>query len=140
MLGDLVVISQSAHIYADSWDAARAITREREREYLKNPRLVRDPRGSFAIRLEGYQIRVDHYAPEGKLLATFAGSTARALQRDLSFFVSRVDHAIYLGGELAKAEFALRHNLPYVQDRDLRLDSSAGSSVDRETAGGGLGL
>ncbi|MCL4393479.1 MAG: thymidylate synthase [Chloroflexi bacterium] len=140
MLGDLVIVSQSAHIYADSWDAARAIVREREREYHKNPRLVRDPRGSFAVRVEGYQIRVDHYAPEGGLLATFAGSSARTLQRELSFFVSRVDHAIYLGGELAKAELALKHNLPYIQDRDLRMDSFVGKPGDAATAGGTLGL
>ena len=110
MIGDLVIVSQSAHIYADSWEAARTITRAREREFLKNPRLVRDPRGSFNIRVEGFQIRIDHYSPDGNLLATFSGGTARALQRELAFFVSRVDHAIYLGGELAKAEFALKNN------------------------------
>ncbi len=140
MIGDLVIVSQSAHIYADSWDAARAITREHEREFLKNPRLVRDPRGSFNIRVEGFQIRIDHYSPEGNLLATFTGSTARALQRELSFFVSRVDHAIYLGGELAKAELALKNNLPYIQDRELPLDGSARAGTDRETSAGQLGL
>jgi len=140
MIGDLVIVSQSAHIYADSWEAARALTHEHAREYLKNPRLVRDPRGSFTIRVEGFQIRIDHYSPEGNLLATFSGVTARALQRDLAFFVSRVDHAIYLGGELAKAEFALRNNLPYVQDRELRPDSSASAGTERETGAGQLGL
>ena len=140
MLGDLVIVSQSAHIYADSWQAAREITRAHEREFLKNPRLVRDPRGSFTVRVEGFQIRVDHYSPEGNLLATFTGSTARALQRDLAFFVSRVDHAIYLGGELAKAEFALKNNLTYVQDRELRLDGMSSGRVDRESGTGQLGL
>ena len=140
MIGDLVIVSQSAHIYADSWQAARTITREHAREYLKNPRLVRDPRGSFNIRIEGFQIRVDHYTPTGELLATFSGGTARALQRELAFFVSRVDHAIYLGGELAKAEFALKNNLPYIQDRELRLDGSARAGTDRETSVGQLGL
>lgn len=140
MIGDLVIVSQSAHVYADSWEAVRAITRAHEWEYLKNPRLVRDPRGSFNIRVEGFQIRVDHYSPEGNLLATFTGSTARALQRDLAFFISRVDHAIYLGGELAKAEFALKNNVPYVQDRELRLDGSASGATDRETGAGQLGL
>jgi thymidylate synthase len=124
MLGDLVIISQSAHVYADSWEAARTITREHEREYLKNPRLVRDPRGSFNIRVEGFQIRVDHYTPEGNLLATFSGSNARTLERELAFFVSRVDHAIYLGVELAKAELALKNGWTYVQDQDLRPDQT----------------
>jgi thymidylate synthase len=140
MIGDLVIVSQSAHIYADSWQAAREITREHGREFLKNPRLVRDPRGSFTVRVEGFQIRVDHYSPEGNLLATFTGSTARALQRDLAFFVSRVDHAIYLGGELAKAELALKNNVTYVQDRELRLDGLPSGSTDRESSAGQLGL
>jgi len=140
MIGDLVIVSKSAHIYADSWEPARAITHGHALEYLKNPRLVRDPRGSFNIRVEGFQIRIDHYSPEGNLLATLSGSTARALQRDLAFFVSRIDHAIYLGGELAKAEFALKNNLPYIQDRELRLDSPSGAGADRETSGGSLGL
>ncbi len=139
MLGDLVIVSQSAHIYADSWEPARAITHEHAREYLKNPRLVRDPRGSFNIRVEGYQIHVDHYSPEGNLLATFNGSNARTLQRELGFYVSRVDHAIYLGMELAKAELALKNNLTYTQDQDLSIQGPAGAS-DRPDDAGSLGL
>jgi hypothetical protein len=61
------------------------------------------------------------------------------LQRELAFFISRADHALYLGGELAKAEFALKNNLPYVQDRELRLDNEPGASA-RETSGGLLKL
>jgi dihydropteroate synthase len=33
--------------------------------------------------------------------------------------VSRLDHAAYLGSELAKAEIALRTGKEYVQDKDL---------------------
>lgn len=134
MLGDLVIISQSAHIYADSWEAAHTITTEHAKEYLKNPRLVRDPRGSFNIRIEGYQIHVDHYSPEGNLLATFTGATARALQRDLAFFTSRIDHAIYLGMELEKAELALKNGWTYTQDQELR-PGRAGGAEDEGSAG-----
>lgn len=139
-LGDLVLVSQSAHIYADSWEAARAITREHAGEYLKNPRLVRDPRGSFAVRVEGYQIHVDHYSPAGNLLATFSGTHARALQRELAFYVSRVDHAIYLGGELAKAEIALKNGWAYTQDQELRVERALGTRGEREASAGQLGL
>ncbi|MBI5650707.1 MAG: hypothetical protein HZC40_09735 [Chloroflexi bacterium] len=134
-LGDLVIVSQSAHIYADSWEAARAITRDHASAYLKNPRLVRDPRGSFNLRVEGFQIHIDHYSPAGALLATFSGAQARQLQRELAFYISRIDHAIYLGMELAKAELALKNNLPYTQDRELRLDG-ANASASRETGAG----
>lgn len=137
MLGDLVLISQSAHIYADSWEAARKITTEHAREYLKNPRLVRDPRGSFNIRIEGYQIHVDHYSPAGNLLATFKGSNARTLQRELAFFTSRIDHAIYLGMELAKAELALKNGWRYTQDQELRPEGPTTGSAAEE---GQIGL
>lgn len=140
MLGDLVIMSQSAHIYADSWEAAHKITRERARDVLKNPRLIRDPRGSFNIRVEGYRIQVDHYSPDGALLANFTGTQARQLQRELAFYVSRVDHAIYLGAELAKAEIALKNNLVYTQDRELRVDGSS-APLARDIGGAGqLGL
>jgi hypothetical protein len=58
---------------------------------------------------------VDHYSPEGNLLATFGSTSARQLQRELTFYVSRVDHVIYLGVELGKAERALKNNLAYVR-------------------------
>lgn len=140
MLGDLVIVSQSAHIYADAWEPARTIVQEHQREYLKNPRLARDPRGSFTVRVEGFQIHVDHYSPEGNLLATFSGTQARVLQRELAFYVSRVDHAIYLGMELAKAELALKNGLAYTQDQELRVDDSASARSNRETHAGQLGL
>lgn len=140
MLGDLVIVSQSAHIYADAWEPARSIVQEHQREYLKNPRLVRDPRGSFTVRVEGFQIHVDHYSPEGNLLATFSGTQARVLQRELAFYVSRVDHAIYLGMELAKAELALKNGWAYTQDQELRTDDSASARSNRETDAGQLGL
>ncbi len=135
MLGDLVIVSHSAHIYADAWDAAREIVNAHSREFLGNPRLVRDPRGSFTIRIEGFKIHVDHYSPIGNLLAAFSGTTARALQRELAFFVSRVDHAIYLGMELAKAELALKNNWRYTQDAenafgvDLRAEAQSAGQM-----------
>ena len=58
---------------------------------------------------------MDHYSPEGNLLATFSSTSARQLQRELTFYVSRVDHAIYPGVELGKAEFALKNDLAYVK-------------------------
>ncbi len=135
-VGALVIVSHSAHIYADSWDAARQIAQERQREYLKNPRLVRDPRGSFNIRVENFQIHVAHYSPAGALLATLSGATARALQRELAFYVSRADHAIYLGMELAKAELALKQGWHYTQDQDLRVESASA----RGAGAGQLGM
>lgn len=35
---------------------------------------------------------------------------------------TRADHSSYLGSELRKAYFALKHRLAYVQDEELRFD------------------
>ncbi|MCG8351642.1 MAG: thymidylate synthase [Chloroflexales bacterium] len=125
--GDLVIISQSAHIYAHDWEVVNDVLAHHYRP--ANPRLVRDPRGSFVISLEppdattdvGGAIVVRHYTPEGEHLQTLQGMSARELGRQLSPYISNVNHAIYLGQELQKAEIALRWGNPeaYRQDREL---------------------
>jgi thymidylate synthase len=125
--GDLVIISQSAHIYAHDWEAVNDVLAHHYRP--ANPRLVRDPRGSFVISLEppdatmdaGGAIVVRHYTPDGEHLQTLQGASARELGRQLSPYISNVTHAIYLGQELQKAELALRWGKPgaYRQDREL---------------------
>ncbi|MBW4532287.1 MAG: DUF4346 domain-containing protein [Aphanothece saxicola GSE-SYN-MK-01-06B] len=54
-------------------------------------------------------------------LATYRGRSAKALGIALTEAegphpLSRLDHALYLGRELQKAEFCLAQGLPYVQD------------------------
>jgi thymidylate synthase len=120
-LGDLAIISHSAHVYAHDWDAARELLAHHYRP--ADPRLVRDPRGSFVIALEPDAIVVRHYSPEGQHLRTLRGASAHALGPQLTPFVSNQNHAIYLGQELQKAEFAMRLGCPeaYRQDRELQL-------------------
>jgi tetrahydromethanopterin S-methyltransferase subunit A len=83
-------------------------------------RMVSDPAGYFVIfpdRARGL-ISLEHYANNGVLSTIIEGHAAvelymMAIDRNL---VSRLDHAAYLGRELARAEHALAAGQHYVQD------------------------
>jgi tetrahydromethanopterin S-methyltransferase subunit A len=83
-------------------------------------RLVLDPAGFLVVypdRTRG--LVLEHYRNEGVLDLVIEGPTASAvgttaIERGI---VSRLDHALYLGRELARAEETLRTGAPYVQDR-----------------------
>ena len=84
-------------------------------------RLISDPAGFFVVYPDVGRRRlvVEHYTSAGVLdcvidAATPAAASAAAIERGL---VSRLDHAAYLGRELGRAERALLHGEPYVQDR-----------------------
>ena len=86
--------------------------------------LVYDPTGFFVITLDrgAQQIVLRHYLPDNTPAHEMRGHAAEAmllglLREDL---VSQMSHAGYLGGELAKAEAALRLGLQYEQDQSLR--------------------
>lgn len=84
-------------------------------------RLVLDPVGYVVIHVDA-RVRTlvaEHYTNQGvlDLLAegdTPAGVMAALIERGL---VTRLDHAAYLGQELARAERALRDGARYVQDK-----------------------
>lgn len=105
-----------------------------------------DPSGYFLIKLDAdaHELVAEHYSndvdergratdPEtGEVLAcrgggprlpstSFRGRTAKELgmaltESDPPLPVSRLDHALYLGRELQKAEACLKAGLPYRQD------------------------
>ena len=82
--------------------------------------LVLDPAGFLVVypdRSRG--LVLEHYRKEGVLDLVIQGATASAvgataIERGV---LSRLDHAVYLGRELARAEESLRTGVPYVQDR-----------------------
>ena len=84
-------------------------------------RMVMDPAGYFVVypdRARG-RIVLEHYANDGVLHAIIEGTSegaiyTTAIEHDL---VTRLDHAAYLGRELARAHRALATGEPYVQDR-----------------------
>jgi tetrahydromethanopterin S-methyltransferase subunit A len=84
-------------------------------------RLIPDPAGYFVIYPDGARqlLVLEHYDVQGVLDCVIEGRvpadlSGTAIERGL---LSRLDHAAYLGAELARAEQCLKTGLRYVQDR-----------------------
>jgi tetrahydromethanopterin S-methyltransferase subunit A len=84
------------------------------------PKMISDPNGYFVVYVdqEHKLLLVEHYANTGVLTTVIEGKTAAeayipCIERGL---VSRLDHAAYLGRELARAEQALGSGSKYIQD------------------------
>ena len=104
-------------------------------EATKHKRMTKDPHGFFVIFLDQgrKEIVVEFYESvikdekskkkvgTGKLGLVVCGRNAEALCHTISRedLVTRFDHASYLGRELQKAEFALKHKLGYEQDGEV---------------------
>lgn len=76
-----------------------------------------DKAGNFIIGTDKKSIVVEHYNSKGELLRLIQGASARDLCIMLirNGWVSRLDHAAYLGRELALAEIAVQQGVPYEQ-------------------------
>lgn len=91
-------------------------------EAAKEPgKLVLDPAGYFVVYPDRIHRRLvlEHYSNKGVLDRMFTSVSAAALYTSIieAELVSRLDHAAYLGRELARAEHALQSGDDYVQDR-----------------------
>lgn len=84
-------------------------------------RLVPDPAGFFVIYPDPPRRRLilEHYTTAGVLDCVLEGVTPAALYSTAADrgLLSRLDHASYLGRELARAQRSIEHGEPYVQDR-----------------------
>lgn len=84
-------------------------------------RLVQDPAGFLVIYADRAKKRlaVEHYANAGVIDYVVEGESPAAVSRAIidRQLITRLDHAAYLGRELARAERALLTGERYVQDR-----------------------
>ncbi len=84
-------------------------------------KLVLDPAGYFIVTPDQthQQLVLEHYSNKGILDRMFTASTAASLYTHIIKLelISRLDHAAYLGRELARAEHSLLSGDKYVQDR-----------------------
>jgi tetrahydromethanopterin S-methyltransferase subunit A len=94
--------------------------------------LVLDPAGYFVVYSEPRRnaLVLEHYTNQGVLDAVLEGRTAGALYQAATSreLVSRLDHAAYLGRELARAEQSLKDGTMYVQDLAPELDQTPAST------------
>lgn len=84
--------------------------------------LQADKAGSYVIGVGKKSIVIEHHNSKGELLRLIEGANARDLCVMLirNGWISRLDHAAYLGRELTLAEIALQKGLPYKQDQQTR--------------------
>ena len=91
----------------------------------KSEPAVLDPKGSFRIFIDRFEevIVAVHYASPDidKPTNLIKGKTAEDVYATIveKKLVSRIDHAVYLGSELAKAEISLKTGKEYIQDSEL---------------------
>jgi thymidylate synthase len=123
-LGALITVSQSAHIYDDCWENADRLIAS-QYHLICQERNFDDPAGSFVISVSQDRIVVEHMTPgSGEVINCYSGKSAKQLYqkiaRDCPYL--EVEHALYLGTELQKAEFSLSQLgvIKYEQDRNLK--------------------
>lgn len=122
-MGALITISQSAHIYDDCFENAEQVI---QRQYAKicQRRDYADPSGNFTICVQNNNIIVEHTTPgSGEVVNCYSGSSASQLYRKIAADCPSlaVEHAMYLGAELQKAEIALStQGFLYEQDKSLK--------------------
>lgn len=117
-LGHLITISQSAHIYDDSWDNANELIKKQYSRVCRQS-LYGDPVGNFVIETQAKELVVIQTAPEGgEVVREYRSQNPLALLREICDASPNIhpSHAGYLGLELQKAWSCLRSGKEYVQD------------------------
>lgn len=118
-VGDLVVFSQSAHIYEHDFAKAKEVVEKTKPYFDWTP----DPNGNMIITTRNGEIYVTHVNQGSKVLEEFHGETAIEVYRYIASKnkISVVSHALDIGCELQKAETALKMGIQYTQDKSLPL-------------------
>ena len=116
-VGSLIIISNSAHVYENNWDDA--VDRVKKHYSEGEVEFEPDKRGYIIILVENGEIVVQHHLLDGrKTKFEFRGKNAQSLYRKVLHenLISKLDHAAYVGCELAKAEACIKEGKKYVQD------------------------
>lgn len=125
-MGELTIVSHSAHIYDENISDANDIVRE----YYTNTNCFFDDRGYYVISVNGDVIHLKHHSPCGQYLREITGKTCREITDKLYSSIHPTDpyHISYLAEELTKAELCVVFNanppiscdkMTYVQDAPL---------------------
>jgi len=118
-MGPLITISQSAHIYDDTWENADQLIKN---EYAKicKQRDYDDPSGNFLIAVENGKIIVKQTTPgSGEEVNCYQGKNPLKLVREICAANPGIipEHIGYLGIELQKADKCRIEKKEYVQDK-----------------------
>ena len=82
-----------------------------------NKKLIVDPKGYFLIKIERRKIYAGRVNKKNHMVNILYGENAEDIYQEIikRRWVSRLDHAAYLGKELNRAEYCLRSNKKYIQ-------------------------
>jgi tetrahydromethanopterin S-methyltransferase subunit A len=134
MIGEMdpqVISSKVTELASSSAGQADAVTKATPvapsatdtQEYVRarghDPQLIKlDKAGYFVINPEEGRLIVEHYDYKERLIRMIEGPQARDLYLTMieEGWVTRLDHAAYLGKELARAEASLADGSEFVQD------------------------
>ena len=109
--GPLTVISHSISIDPSKYDLACRVAN------AKGFSVDMDPNGQFMVGIdqEAGEIIVEHLSNDGFLLHEYRSAKAERIQHELArdCAVSDINHALYLGRQLAKAEMCLKTGEAY---------------------------
>lgn len=118
-MGPLITISQSAHIYDDTWENADRLI-EQQYTAICQQRDYYDPAGNFLIETRNDEIVVTQMTPgSGEVVTSYIGKKPLNLIREICAASPAImpEHSAYLGIELQKAWECLKTGKPYIQDK-----------------------
>ena len=103
-IGPLTVISHSISVDPDNYDLGRRGSNSKRFD------LEMDPNGQFMISVDDGKIVAQHISNEGELLHEYRAKKAERIQHEINrdCAVSDVNHALYVGRQLAEAELCLK--------------------------------
>ena len=103
-IGPLTVISHSISIDPSKYDLAQRVA------HAKGFSIEMDPNGQFMFNVEDGEIVARHLSDDGQVLHEYRSKKAERIQHEISrdCAVSDINHAIYIGRQLAKAEACLK--------------------------------
>lgn len=118
-MGPLITLSQSAHIYDDTWENADQLI-ENQYTAIQQKQLYSDPSGNFLIELNQGEIAIAQTTPgSGEIVRRYRGKNPLSLIRQICAATPAIHpvHAGYLGLELQKAAQCLKAGKHYTQDQ-----------------------
>jgi len=124
--------SKSESIQGRFYRINKKIKKRISARYDKIKDWIMDPKGYFLISVDKEKklLKVGYCTfsklenpPVNDLVAEITGKTAIEIVNTLirENYISSLQHAADMGIELNKAELALKYNLKYIQDKDLKL-------------------
>jgi len=126
--GVITIESQSAHIYPRDWETVKKLLKEQIEDksvrMFFDPEIDGDPRGVMNIDVIDDKIKIKlQDLKSGDMLFEAEGTSARELMYKIKHFklISRIDHAAFVGSELAKAEMCLKLGIEYKYDGPIEL-------------------